>query len=116
MNRNIKILLAFVFAIGVFAGCGSIEKLVNPFVGKWVSGAFNLEFNTDDTFELKIGKTLSVNLEGKYTHDENTLTLNIEGDSELVLSYEFKDDKNKLVLKPESESSYINTKIEFTRE
>jgi len=55
-------------------------------------------------------------LDGEYEYDDNTLTLEIEGDSELNFSYEFKDDKNKLVLKPEGESSYIKTKIEFIRE
>lgn len=116
MYRSLKLFLALIFAIGLINGCGTVEKLFNPFVGKWVSGAFILEFNTDDTFELKIGKTISVNLEGTYTHDESTLTLNIEGDTELVLSYEFKDDKNTLVLKPENESSYISTTLDFKKE
>ena len=98
------------------AGCSSIEKMVDPFVGNWVSGAFNLEFKNDNTFELSIGKTISVNLDGKYEYDDDILTLNIEGDSEVSFSYEFKDDKNKLVLKPEGKSSYFNTKIEFDRE
>ncbi|MEK6224393.1 MAG: hypothetical protein N2A97_05985 [Thermodesulfobacteriales bacterium] len=116
MNRNFKMMFLIVFAIGFFAGCSSIEKIVDPFVGNWTSGAFNLEFQSDHTFELSIGKTLSVNLDGKYEYDDNTLTLDVEGDSELNFSYEFKDDKNKLVLKPEGESSYIKTKIEFIRE
>ena len=98
------------------AGCSSIEKMVDPFVGNWISGAFNLEFKNDNTFELSIGKTISVNLDGKYEYDDDILTLNIEGDSEVSFSYEFKDDKNKLVLKPEGKSSYFNTKIEFDRE
>ncbi|GJM16829.1 MAG: hypothetical protein DHS20C13_21560 [Thermodesulfobacteriota bacterium] len=116
MNRNLKIFFVFVFAIGFFASCSSIEKMVDPFVGNWVSGAFNLEFKNDHTFKLSIGKTISVNLDGEYEYDDSILKLNIEGDSELSFSYEFKDDKNKLVLKPESESSYFNTKIEFDRE
>ncbi len=116
MNRNFKILAAFFITLCFFVGCSSIEKMVDPFVGNWTSGAFNLEFKDDHMFELSIGKTLSVNLDGKYEYDDNTLTLEIEGDSELNFSYEFKDDKNKLVLKPEGESSYIKTKIEFTRE
>jgi len=116
MNRNLKIFFVIVFTIGFFASCSSIEKMVDPFVGNWVSGAFNLEFKNDHTFELSIGKTISVNLEGKYEFDDNILTLDIEGNSELSFSYEFEDDKNKLVLKPQSKSSYFNTKIEFDRE
>jgi len=116
MNRNLKFLSTFFITLCFLVGCSSIEKMVDPFVGNWVSGAFNLEFKNDSTFELSIGKVISVNLEGKYEYDDNTLTLDIEGDSELTFSYEFKDDKNKLVLKPEGESSYIKTKIEFERE
>ena len=63
-----------------------------------------------------IGKAISVNLEGKYEYDEDSLTLDIEGDSNLTFTYEFKDDEKKLILKPESEFNYINTKIEFTKE
>jgi hypothetical protein len=116
MNRKYKLAALFSFSLLLITGCGSIEKMLDPFVGTWVSGAFNLEFDNDHTFELKIGKTISVNLEGQYVYNEDTLTLNIEGDSEIVFSYEFKDDKNKLVLKPVNESNYFNTKVEFARE
>ena len=116
MNRKYKLAVLFSFSLLLITGCGSIEKMLDPFVGTWVSGAFNLEFDSDHKFKLKIGKTISVNLEGQYVYDEDTLTLNIEGDTEIVFSYEFKDDKNKLVLKPVSESNYFNTKVEFTRE
>jgi hypothetical protein len=116
MNRHIKILAVFSFSLLFYAGCSSIESLVNPFVGKWESGVFNLEFKSDKTFKLMIGKTISVNLEGKYEYDEDSLTLDIEGDSNLTFTYEFKDDEKKLILKPESEFNYINTKIEFTKE
>lgn len=116
MMRNFNIVFAIVFALGLFTACSSIEKMVDPFVGNWVSGAFNLEFKNDQTFELSIGKVISVNLDGEYTYDDDILTLNVEGDNELTFSYEFKDDKNKLVLKPEGETSYIKTKIEFQRE
>ena len=116
MNRKYKLAMLFSFSLLLITGCSSIEKMVDPFVGNWVSGAFNLEFKNDQTFELSIGKTISVNLDGKYEYDDSILKLNIEGDSELSFSYEFEDDKNKLVLKPESKSSYFNTKIEFDRE
>jgi len=116
MNGHLKILAAFSFVLLFFLSCNAIEGLVNPFVGKWESGVFDLEFKGDKTFELSIGKTISVNLDGKYGYDKDTLTLDIEGDSELAFSYEFKDGEKKLVLKPESESNYINTKIEFTKE
>lgn len=116
MMRSFKMLFVIIVMTGFIASCSSIEKMVDPFVGNWVSGAFNLEFKDDHTFELSIGKTISVNLEGKYKFNDNTLTLDIEDDSELSFSYEFKDDKNKLVLKPEGETGYIKTKIEFERE
>ena len=116
MNRRYKLAILFSFSLLIITGCSAIEGLFNPFVGKWESGVFDLEFKSDKSFELVIGKTISVNLEGKYEFDDNILTLDIEGDSELSFSYEFEDDKNKLVLKPESKSSYFNTKIEFDRE
>jgi len=116
MSRNLKLFFSIIFVSVVFAGCSSIEKMVNPFVGTWVSGAFTLEFDNEHKFKLKIGNTVSVNLEGDYAYNEDTLTLNMEGDTEIILAYEFKNDKNKLVLKPESESNYFNTKVEFTRE
>jgi hypothetical protein len=116
MNRHIKILAAFSFALLFYAGCSSIENLINPFVGKWESGVFELELNSDKTFKLAIGKTISVNLEGTYGYDDNTLTLNMEGDSDVTFTYEFKDDDRKLVLTPETEFNYINTKIEFTKQ
>ena len=115
MKRNLNLFFAVILVSVVLAGCSSIEKMVDPFVGTWVSGAFTLKFDNDHKFELKIGNTVSVNLEGEYSYDEDTLTLNMEGDTEIVLGYKFKDEKNKLVLKPESESNYFNTKIEFTR-
>jgi len=75
-----------------------------------------LEFKNDKSFELVIGKTISVNLKGKYDYEEDSLTLDIEGDSDVTFTYEFKDGDKKLVLKPESEFSHINTTIEFTKE
>ncbi len=107
----------------IFAALISISFLLiyacisfgNPFVGSWSSGEFNLEFNSDKTFELSIGNALSVNLEGTYKYDKERLTLTIDGHSDLVFSYEFKDGDKTLVLKPESDSGYINTKIEFSR-
>jgi hypothetical protein len=116
MDRHLKILSAFSFTLLFFLSCSAIEGLVNPFVGKWESGVFDLEFKSDKSFKLMIGKTISVNLEGKYEYDEDSLTLYIEGDSDVTFSYEFKDDDKKLVLKPESEFNYINTTIEFTKE
>ncbi len=116
MGRHIRILTVFSFALLFYVGCSSIENLINPFVGKWESGVFDLEFKGDKSFKLMIGKTISVNLEGKYEYDEDSLTLDIQGDSDVTFTYEFKDGNKKLVLKPESEFSYINSKIEFTKE
>ncbi|MCK5391511.1 MAG: hypothetical protein KAJ31_03730 [Deltaproteobacteria bacterium] len=118
MGRHIRILTVFSFALLFYVGCSSVENLINPFVGKWESGVFDLEFKRDKFFKLMIGKTISVNLEGTYDYDKDkeTLTLDIEGDSDVTFSYELKDDDKKLVLKPESEFTYINTTIEFTKE
>lgn len=116
MDRKYKLAILFSFSILLMAGCGSVENLMNPFVGQWESGVFNLEMKGDKSFELEIGKTISINLEGKYEYDDDSLTLNMEGDSDVVFGYEFKDDNKKLVLKPESEFNYINSKIEFTKE
>lgn len=116
MSRNTKLLFVLVLTLSMFSACRSVEKLVDPFVGNWVSGAFNLEFNKDRTFELSICNTISVNLEGEYEYDDGALTLYIDGESKLLFRYKFKDDKNTLFLKPDGDSSYIKTKIEFKRE
>ena len=115
MKRNPRLLLVTLFVLTIFIGCSSLG---NPFVGKWVSGAFNLELKSDKTFELAIGKTVSVNLEGTYDYDKDkeTLTLNIENENKVTFSYEFKDDADTLVLNPDGDFSYISTEIEFTRE
>ena len=113
MKGLTKYFVIFSLAIFILAGCSALS---NPFVGNWVSGAFNLEFKSDKTFKLSIGKTISVNLDGNYKYDDEILALEIDGDNEIIFSYQFKDDNKTLVLKPESESNYFNTKIEFTKE
>ena len=113
MNRNFKIIAIFSFLLLVIVGCSSYG---NSFVGDWAFGSFHLKFKNDKTFELSIGKTLSVNIDGTYKYDKDTLILNIEGESEHPFYYEFKDGDKTLVLKPQSESGYINSRIELARQ
>jgi len=47
MDRHLKILSAFSFTLLFFLSCSAIEGLVNPFVGKWESGVFDLEFTKE---------------------------------------------------------------------
>lgn len=75
-----------------------------------------MEFNKDKTFELSIGKTVSINVDGTYIYDKGTLILDIEGENKYPFTYEFKDGNNTLVLKPQTESGYINSTIELTRQ
>lgn len=113
MNKNYRIIGIFSFALLLIVGCSSFS---NPFVGDWAFGSFHMKFKKDKTFELSIGKTVSVNVDGTYIYDKDTLILDIEGDKEYPFSYEFKDGKKILVLKPQTETGYINSTIELTRQ
>ena len=57
-----------------------------------------------------------MNLSGNYEYDDNTLILNFDSGGGVTFSYEFKDNKKKLVLIPKTDFDYIKTKLEFTRE
>lgn len=116
MRRYIRVVAVLSLLALALTGCGAIMGLFNPFVGKWKSGIFVLEFRGDDSFTLTVGSTVSVNLEGKYSYDDKSLDLNFDSGSAVAFSYEFKDDKKKLVLVPRTEFDYIKTKLEFTKE
>lgn len=91
-------------------------SMFNPFVGSWKSGLLELEFKADKNFKLTIGSTVSINLEGTYSYDSETLTLDIEGDNSVTFSYTFEDGKKKLILVPKDEFEYIKTKIELEKQ
>ncbi|MEQ9619440.1 MAG: hypothetical protein RIG61_09735 [Deltaproteobacteria bacterium] len=116
MRNCVRVLLVISFLAAPLAGCNVIKGLFNPFVGKWKSGIFTLDMKSDNSFEFTIGSTVSVNLEGEYTYDENKLTLNFDGKSSVIFSYEFGEDKRELVLVPETDFDYFKTKLEFTKE
>ena len=111
MRRNINFTVFVSLVLLTISGC----SLGNPFVGEWASSAFDLKFNGDKTVVLSIGNAVSVNLEGTYSYDKEKLTLDIDGHSDFVFSYEFKDSGKTLVLKPENKTGYINTQIEFSK-
>ncbi|MEM7008103.1 MAG: hypothetical protein AAF462_03125 [Thermodesulfobacteriota bacterium] len=113
MNRKYIFLTALIVPLFMIVGC---SMLSNPFEGKWNSPVFNLEFRSDKTFDLSLGNNLSINLKGTYEYDKKSLTMALDGHADMVFSYEFKNSKKNLVLIPESDDSYINTRIEFTRE
>jgi len=112
MNGRIRLSAVFLALVLIAAACGAF----NPFVGKWKSGVFELEFKSDKTFKLDIGHVVSVNLEGNYGYDGQTLTLDIQGDKDVAFYYTFKDGKKGLVLEPQSDFKYIKTKIGFTKQ
>ena len=113
MNKDYKYIGLFVVALLVVVGCSSFS---NSFIGEWSFGSFNMEFNKDKTFTLSIGKAVSVNVDGTYEYNKDTLILDIEGDNKYPFSYEFKDGDKMLILKPQTESGYINSTIELTRQ
>lgn len=113
---NNKILFFSLLLTALVAGCGIIEGLFNPFAGTWQSGAFELEFKPDKTFNLAVGKTVSVNLDGTYSYDDSKLTLNLGDSGNVGFAYRFNDDKTRLTLTPETEFEYIRTKLEFTKQ
>ena len=116
MRSCIRVLLVISFLALPLAGCNAIKGLFNPFAGKWKSGIFTLEMKNDRSFEFTIGSTVSVNLKGEYTYDENELALNFEGESSVIFSYEFSEDKKELTLVPKTDFDYFKTKLEFTKE
>ena len=112
MNSRFKLYIIALLLIVPISAC----SIFNPFVGEWKSGILELDFKADKTFKLVIGSTISINLEGDYSYDDETLTLSIEGDTDVTFSYTFKDGKNELVLVPKSDFEYIKTKIELKKE
>ena len=116
MRVCIRVLLVLSFLAVSLAGCNVIKGLFNPFVGEWKSGIFTLDMRSDNSFEFTVGSTISVNLKGEYTYDENTLALNFDEKSSVIFSYEFSEDKKELVLVAETDFDYFKTKLEFTRE
>ncbi len=112
MNNKIKFCTIALIVIISLSAC----SIFNPFVGKWKSGILELDFKADKSFKLIIGSTISINLEGDYSYDDETLTLSIEGDTDVTFSYTFKDGKKELVLVPKSDFEYIKTKIELKKE
>ena len=112
MKSKKSLVIVAAFLIVTAASC----SLFNPFAGTWKSGLLELEFKADKTFKLVIGSTISINLEGDYSYDSETLTLNIEGDSAVNFGYSFQDGKKKLVLIPKDEFEYIKTKIELEKQ
>jgi len=112
MNCRIKVFTIALIVLASLTAC----SLFNPFVGKWKSGVLELDFKSDKTFKLVVGSTISVNFEGNYGYDADTLTLNIDGDTSVTFSYTFKDGKKGLVLMPKTDFEYIKTKIELKKE
>lgn len=112
MNSRIKFFTIALVVLVSLSAC----SIFNPFVGKWKSGVFELDFKSDKTFKLVIGSTISINLEGDYSYDDDTLTLSIEGDTDVTFTYTFKDGKKELVLVPKSDFEYIKTKIELEKQ
>ena len=111
MNLQLRLVVITAFLILTVTAC----SMFNPFVGKWQSGLLEFDFKSDKTFKLVIGSTISINLEGSYSYDNETITLDIEGDTSAAFSYTFKDGKNKLVLVPKGDFEYIKTKIELEK-
>ncbi len=116
MRRYLKVITVCSLLALSLTGCKAIRGLFNPFIGKWKSGVFELEFRSDDSFTFVIGSTVSINLKGKYSYDDSDLALNFDSESAVVFSYEFKDNKKKLVLVPRTDFDYIKTRLEFTKE
>ena len=116
MKRIHVTLAAVVLIAAALGGCGFIEGLFNPFAGRWKSGITEIAFTGGGTFELKVGRAISLNLDGDYTYDEKNLFLSFGGGEPLKLSYEFGDDKKTLVLDPLTDSDYIKTRLKFAKQ
>lgn len=116
MRRQLKTFSILAVLILGLTGCNAIKGLFNPFTGKWKSGMIEVDFRSDKTFKFVIGSTISVNLKGDYTYEDDTIVLSFDSGSEVTFSYEFNESKNKLVLIPQTDFDYISTKLELTRE
>jgi hypothetical protein len=97
-------------------GCEAIKGLFNPFQGKWKSGILELEFESGSSFNFRVGSTISLNLSGEYSYDENKLVLKFNGGSDVTFSYRFSDEEKNLTLVPETDFEYIKTQIQFKKE
>ena len=115
MKRKTVVLAAVVLKGGVGGG-GFIEGLFNPVGGRWKAGRTGIVFTRDGKVYLTIGRAVSLNLDGEYTYDEKNLFLSFGGGEPLKLSYEFVDDKSRLVLDPMADSDYIQTRLKLTRQ
>jgi len=115
--RRCLTLAVFLLVISVaFTGCDAIKGLFNPFAGKWKSGILELDFGSGRSFKFVIGSAISINLNGEYSYDDNTLVLKFDKGSEVTLSYEFSSDKKTLTLVPETDFEYIKTRLDFKKE
>jgi hypothetical protein len=116
MRGLLKFAALFALLTLALTGCDVIKGLFNPFHGKWKAGMFELEFESSRSFRFSVGSTISLNLNGEYSYDDHTLVLKFDGGSEATFSYEFSDDRKKLMLVPETDFEYIKTKLEFEKE
>ncbi len=116
MREYIKVVAIFSLMALSLPGCNAIKRLFNPFTGKWKSGIFEIEFKNNKTFDFVIGSTISVNLKGGYEYYDNTLVLNFDTGNGVTFTYEFKDDKDVLILITQTDFDYFKTKLEFKRE
>jgi len=67
MNKRLELMSLFTPALLLLCGCGAIDGLFDPFLRKWESGIFELDFKPDKSFKLIIGRTISVNLDDRYS-------------------------------------------------
>ena len=117
-SKNIsRTILIAIFSFSILlSGCDFINQFLNPFTGNWKAGIFTLEFNDDNTFILKTGLGFTIESEGTYNYDENTLFLDFSEDTKAEFTYEFNNDKTELSILPKSESDLFKAKIKFEKQ
>lgn len=96
-------------------GCDKISGLLNPFTGKWESGPFTLEFNTDKTFVFETHMGLTLEYEGTYKYDEEYLYLDFGESHQTEFSYKFNNDKSELSLTPRTKSKWFKATLVFSK-
>jgi hypothetical protein len=116
MNKRRFLIISFLLlTVLSSSGCEIISSFSNPFMGSWKSGLFNFTFNSNKTFKLEIGSSLSFKTDGTYIYDKERLQLYFSDHSQTIFKYKFNEDKTELLLSPIIKLKWFKTTLKFEK-